>query len=83
MAESRITAPKNKLVIDEHLRFHKIKLDPSLQNHQLILFGEEGDNGMCADVRDIKRGYATMKSIGVAILITLLGNIVLIATRIL
>ena len=83
MASERITTPIVKGMVEDHLQFHENRLDPKLHNHQIILFGEKGDNGMCADVRDIKRGYATMKSIGVAILITLLGNIVLIATRIL
>ena len=77
----RITAPVVKELLDNHLQFHELKLNPKVHNHQEILFGEKGDDGMCADVKEIKRGYTTMKSIGVAILITLLGNMILLVTR--
>ena len=77
----RITTPQVKDMLDNHLQFHELKLNPKVHNHQEILFGEKGDDGMCADVKEIKRGYTTMKSIGVAILITLLSNIILLVTR--
>ena len=81
MAAERVTAPKVMDALHDHLAFHQNKVDPKLHNHHVILFGEKGDGGMCADVREIKQGYATMKGIGVAILVTLLGNMILLVIK--
>lgn len=64
--------------LQSHLQRHSDKLDPKLHRHDIILFGEDGDSGIVADVKEVKRGYATMKTIGIAILTMLLGNIILI-----
>ena len=77
----RVTAPLVKEMLDNHLQVHKLDLNPKIYNHQEILFGEKGDNGMCSDVKEVTKGYATMKSIGVAILITLLGNMIMLVVR--
>ena len=81
MVAEKLTANKVMAELKDHLQYHELKLNPKVHNHQEILFGEKGDDGMCADVKEIKRGYTTMKSIGVAILITLLGNMILLVTR--
>lgn len=76
MTEPRMTATKVMGIIDKHLQVHADKIDPKIHNHQIILFGEKGDDGLCADVKEIKRGYATMKQIGIAIIIAVVTNIV-------
>jgi len=81
MATDRLTARIVKDALDDHLSFHALKLDPKVHNHHIILFDEKGDGGMCSDVKEIKRGYATMKGIGIAILITLLGNMIMLFIR--
>jgi len=76
MAEQRITAPKVMDIVEKHLQLHMDKIDPKVHNHQIILFGDKGDDGLCADVKEIKRGYATMKQIGIAIIIAIATNII-------
>jgi hypothetical protein len=73
--EPRVTAPKVMSVLDDHLKLHENKIDPKVHNHHIILFGDKGDDGLCADVKEIKRGYATMKQIGIAIIIAIATNI--------
>lgn len=77
----RLTTAKVMSLLAGHLQYHENKLDSKIHNHQIILFGEKGDDGMCADVRDIKKGYSTMKGIGIAILITLIGNMVMLFAK--
>jgi hypothetical protein len=78
MTTERMTISRVYSKLCAHLEYHKNKIDSKMHNHHIILFGEKGDEGLVADMRDIKKGYATMKTIGVAILITLLGNMAMI-----
>ena len=41
--------------LQNHLQKHDDKLDPKGQNHHVILFGEKGDNGLCATAKDHER----------------------------
>lgn len=75
MAVNKITASIVSGRLDDHLQKHADVHDPMLRNLDSVVFGEKHDNGLCADVNEIKRGYATMRTIGIAILIALLGNI--------
>ena len=43
----RITAPKVLDVINEHKILHEKKIDPMIHNHHVILFGNNGDSGLC------------------------------------
>ena len=81
MTPERITAPTVMAKLESHLQRHDDKLDSKLHRHDVILFGEKGDGGLCSDVEEIKRGYLTMKGIGYAILLALLTNIVLLYLR--
>ena len=72
----KVTAPAISARLDDHLQKHDDLYWPMLKNLDTVVLGEKHDNGICADVREIKAGYATMKSIGMAILIALLVNIV-------
>ena len=67
--------------LDDHLQKHQDVYDPAIRNMEDVLFGPKKDDGMCADMREVKSGYATMKAIGVAILISLLANIILLTIK--
>lgn len=62
--------------VDDHLQWHEDVSNPMLKNLDIVTFGEKHDNGLCADVKEIKSGFATMKAIGIAILIALLTNVI-------
>ena len=49
-ALSRITAPYVDNKLDKHLQYHEDKLDPTVKENTIILFGEKGDNGLCKSV---------------------------------
>lgn len=72
-----MTAPTLK----EHLQKHKDVIDPAIETIQEVLFGKNRDNGLCADVREIKKGYQDIKAIGIAIIIALITNIVVALVR--
>jgi hypothetical protein len=76
MAVNKITATLVNARQDDHEQKHADLLDPMLKNLDAVVFGEKHDNGLCADVKEIKNGYATMRSIGIAILIALLINVI-------
>lgn len=63
--------------LKEHLQRHEQVLDIDLNDLKNTVWGENRANGLCKDVSTIKEGYAQMKTIGIAILITLIGNIIL------
>jgi hypothetical protein len=81
MTVERITAKHVNDRFEDHITKHRDVYDPMLKNHNEVLFGKNLDNGMCADVRDIKKGYETMRAIGVAILIALISNFILFAVK--
>ena len=54
MTEPRITAPKVYQELCKHLDYHGNKLDPKLHNQNVILFGEQNDNGLVRSVREIE-----------------------------
>ena len=62
--------------LKEHLQKHEQIIDPVLKNLEDVVFGPKKDDGLCADVREIKSGFTQMKAIGIAILIALITNIV-------
>ena len=81
MVTSKITAPIVKAELDNHLDWHRDVGDKMLNRHDILLIGKDGGNGLCSDVKEIKNGYATMKGIGVAILIALISNIIILAVK--
>lgn len=48
----RITAPKVMGILEDHLHLHEQKYNPKAHNHQVILFGEKGDDGLVSTVRE-------------------------------
>jgi len=63
--------------LKDHLQKHEDVYWPMLKNLDTVVFGEKHDNGLCADMKEVKAGYASMKAIGIAILIALIGNILI------
>lgn len=51
----RVTAPKVMAELCKHLDYHGNKIDPKIHNHQVILFGERGDNGLVASAREARK----------------------------
>jgi hypothetical protein len=62
--------------LQDHLQKHDDYYDPAIKRNSVLLLGEKGDNGLCSAMKEIQNGYATMKYIGIAILIALLVNII-------
>lgn len=62
--------------LKEHLQRHEQVLDKDLGDLRDVVWGPKRDDGLCADVREIKAGYLQMKSIGIAIFVALIINIV-------
>jgi len=63
--------------LKEHLQKHEAVYDRDLKYLNDVVFGPKKDDGLCSDVREIKAGYVQMKTIGIAILIALIGNIII------
>lgn len=77
MTVDKITAPRVKALVDSHLQRHCDYYDLLLRETHDAVFGPQNNDGLVADVREIVKGYATMKGIGLAILIALLVNILI------
>ena len=41
--------------LQNHLQKHDDKYDIALDRHELVLYGEKGDNGLCARAKDHER----------------------------
>jgi len=76
MATQRITAPKVKGIIDDHVIRHIEVYDKLLYKHDTTLYGEKGDDGIAYDVRDIVNGFKTIKGVGYAVLVTIVVDII-------
>ena len=76
MATAKITAPKVKGMVDDHLTRHIDVYDILLNRHEKTLYGPDGGDGITAEVREIIKGYDGMKKIGVAIIITVAADII-------
>ena len=78
MATSKITAPYVNGKLDDHLTKHEDIFYPMLKKHDKTLYGPDGDDGICFDVREIVNGFKTIKGVGYAVLVTIVVDI---ATR--
>jgi len=61
MAAPRTTAPKVMAVLDDHLRLHDNKLDPKAHQHHVLLLGPDGDDGLCATVKDHEKRLSELE----------------------
>ena len=74
---TRISARQVLDRLDSHLQKHGDLYDKLLNKHEVILFGEEGDNGIVFDVKSIVQKLDTLKVIGVGVIIAIIADIVL------
>ena len=51
----RITAPHVHMELLKHLQRHEDRIDKKIHNHHIILFGPDGDKGMCAEIKAIDK----------------------------
>lgn len=72
-ALNKITAPQVSAKLDDHLQKHEDVYYPMLKKHDKALFGADGDDGLCLDVKNM---ILTIKMVGIPILIALIINIV-------
>jgi hypothetical protein len=75
----KMTLQNIDIKIDQHLIDHKEKggYDEMIRQVRDTVYGKNLDDGLCADVKEVKKGYAKMMGIEIAILITLLANLIL------
>ena len=59
--QPRITANKVMALLDDHLRVHENKIDPKTHNHHIILFGDRGDDGLCAESKEMGRRITNLE----------------------
>lgn len=76
MATAKITAPKLMAVLDDHLTKHEDIFIPMLKKHEKTLYGPDGDDGLCFDVREIVNGFKTIKGVGIAVVIAIVVDLV-------
>lgn len=76
MATAKITAPKVMAVLDDHLTKHEDIFIPMLKKHEKTLYGADGDDGLCFDVREIVNGFKTIKGVGVAVVIAIVVDLI-------
>lgn len=71
MATERITAPAVKKIIGDHLNKHTDVYDILINKHEKTLYGPDGDDGLCFDVREIVNGFKTIKNLGYAVILAI------------
>ena len=76
MAVNKITAPYVNEKIDEHLTKHTDVYWPMLSRHEKTLYGPDGDDGICFDVREIMKGFKTIERLGYAVIVAILLDFV-------
>ena len=76
MAVTRITATAVKGELDDHIDKHKDIYLPMLKKHDKTLYGPDGDDGLCFDVREMVNGFKTFKGVGVAVVIAIVVDLI-------
>lgn len=61
---TRITASKVNETLKDHLQEHAQVFNPMLKNHNDLLVGERGDNGLCFTAKDHEKRIADLEKIG-------------------
>lgn len=84
--ELKVNILENRKLIDEnkdcsaafstHIQEHTILLDPMLKNHEVILFGEKGDNGMVLQSKEIAKGFNTLRNLGYGLISAIIIDLV-------
>ena len=55
MTEQRITAGRVLSKLEKHEQYHENKIDPKLHNLHIVVFGEHGEGGACAELKEHRR----------------------------
>ena len=63
MTEQRITAPRVFADLQRHIQKHDDKYDPKLHRHDILLVGQDGDNGLCSDLKDLNKRLRDLEKI--------------------
>ena len=53
MTTDRITAPRVMTALQSHIDKHDIKYDTDIKGLQVVMFGENNDDGLVTDVLDL------------------------------
>lgn len=67
MVTEKLTAPRVKNLLDDHLLVHEKNYDKTLNRHEVILFGEKGDNGLCSKSKDHETRIENLEKVGTKI----------------
>lgn len=76
MTVEKITVAYVNTKIGDHLTKHDDVYWPLLSKHEKTLYGPDGDNGLCFDVREIKKGFKTIEKLGYTVIVTFLLDFV-------
>lgn len=60
----KITAGRVNDALKDHLQEHEQVLNPMLKNHQVLLVGEKGDNGLCFTSKDHEKRIVNLEKVG-------------------
>ncbi len=74
---TRITASKVNESLKDHLQRHEDIYDPMLKNHQVILFGEKNDDGLCRDVQDAVKMRKDIKDLKLMVIGAILLQVIM------
>ena len=72
----RITAPYVNGKLDDHLTKHDDLYWPMLKRHDKTLYGPDGDDGLCFEVKQIVNGFKTIKNLGYAVIVAIVIDLV-------
>lgn len=59
-----------------HIQRHEDVFGPMLVRHDIILFGEKGDNGLVLQSKEIARGFDTLRNLGYAVITAIILDLV-------
>jgi hypothetical protein len=59
----RITAPRVYGELQKHIQKHDDKYDPKMHRHDILLVGQDGDDGLCSDIRDLNKRLQDLEKI--------------------
>jgi hypothetical protein len=71
-----VNAPYVNAKLDKHLIKHEDVYDKTLNEHEILLFGDKGDNGLCSDVKEMVNGFKDIKKLGYAVILAIVLDFV-------
>ena len=77
MATLRVTAPLVNKKIEDHLDDHTKIFNKLLNKHEITLYGENSNDGLCLDFQIILNAIKTWKLIGVGVIVAVIADMVI------